>query len=235
MTATELKITEDQFSKLESVYSETFSQYNDNWKAEYHTLKKLEGVISQAKMHTYCVAMNKARKEALKNAPRVYAEVIKDWMAVLLDRTSELKKTYLEWTEKWAGEEVQRNIARKARYSEKYRGLNMDGIRAMTEMEKKAYYREQRFVWDSSPYIFDVAEFTKRALYDAVKHYESNIELLAYRLVNKNMAPVDTVISHSSIGVNIDLWMTNNSDSVHAWTIVASGPIQRPHYRYLVK
>jgi len=235
MTATELKLTGELFLQLESVYAETYTHYNDNWRAEYHTKKKLEGIISQAKIHKFCVEMNKTRKEALKIAPRKYSEGVGEWMEILLANTSDMKEEYLRWTEKWAGEQVERNINRKNRYSEKYGKVNMDGIRSMTAVEKKVYYNEQKFYYNSAPYIFDVVSFTKRALYDSEQHYLSNLENISRRLIIKKMLPVDTKIHSSRIGVNLDLTMTNSETYVKAWTIIASGPIQRPHYRYLIK
>jgi hypothetical protein len=35
--------------------------------------------------------------------------------------------------------------------------------------------------------------------------------------------------------VNIDMTLTDGEKTVKAFTIIAEGQIQRPHYRYLVK
>jgi hypothetical protein len=43
------------------------------------------------------------------------------------------------------------------------------------------------------------------------------------------------VVETSHIGVNINTTLTDGEKTVRAFTIIASGEIQRPHYRYLVK
>jgi len=58
---------------------------------------------------------------------------------------------------------------------------------------------------------------------------------LAARIEKKglNVEKIKTVTSH--IGVNLETTLTDGTKTVRAWTIVASGEIQRPHYRYLIK
>ena len=43
------------------------------------------------------------------------------------------------------------------------------------------------------------------------------------------------VVLLKTIGVNIESIITDGTKTVRAWTIVAEGEIQRPHYRYLIK
>jgi len=42
-------------------------------------------------------------------------------------------------------------------------------------------------------------------------------------------------LSTSYLDPNISTKITDGKKTVNAWTIIASGPIQRPHYRYLIK
>lgn len=67
-------------------------------------------------------------------------------------------------------------------------------------------------------------------------HYESSIQKLAARLEKKGVTE-DFIIQTSRIGVNIETVITSKDGkiTVKAWTIIAEGPIQKPHYRYLVK
>jgi hypothetical protein len=37
------------------------------------------------------------------------------------------------------------------------------------------------------------------------------------------------------VGVNVEMTISDGDKYVKAWTIVAEGTVQRPHYRYLVK
>ena len=69
----------------------------------------------------------------------------------------------------------------------------------------------------------------------ALLHYNNSIIRLALRIEKKelNQAKLELVTSH--IDVNISTTITDGDKTVKAWTIIASGPIIRPHYRYLIK
>jgi len=42
-------------------------------------------------------------------------------------------------------------------------------------------------------------------------------------------------VQTSHIDVNIDTTLTDGEKTIKAFTILAEGAIQRPHYRYLIK
>jgi len=65
-------------------------------------------------------------------------------------------------------------------------------------------------------------------------HYESSIVKLADRLTKKGITS-DFTIQNGRIGQNFEITITSGNIVTRAWTIIAEGPIQRPHYRYLVK
>jgi hypothetical protein len=48
-----------------------------------------------------------------------------------------------------------------------------------------------------------------------------------------NEENLKVVTSH--IGININTTISDGDKTVKAWTIIAEGEIQKPHYRYLVK
>ena len=66
-------------------------------------------------------------------------------------------------------------------------------------------------------------------------HYEGSIVKLANRIEKKGLIVEKLVVETSHIGVNINTTLTDGEKTVRAFTIIASGEIQRPHYRYLVK
>jgi hypothetical protein len=69
----------------------------------------------------------------------------------------------------------------------------------------------------------------------AILHYENSISKLASRIETKNLNVSKLEIIKSKIGLNLEMTLTDGIVTVRAWTIVAEGEIQRPHYRYLVK
>lgn len=77
--------------------------------------------------------------------------------------------------------------------------------------------------------------YISKELKFAEMHYENSIAKLAFRIEKKglNQEKINVVTSH--IGVNINTTLTDGQKVVKAFTIIAEGEIQRPHYRYLIK
>ena len=70
---------------------------------------------------------------------------------------------------------------------------------------------------------------------NAKAHYENSILKLALRIEKKELNQDKLKMVTSHIDVNIKTTITDGDNSVRAWTIIAEGEVQRPHYRYLVK
>lgn len=77
-------------------------------------------------------------------------------------------------------------------------------------------------------YIIDIKE-------DTIRKYESSIHKLASRIVEKGLDIDSLKMETAHIGVNIDTIITDGERTVKAFTVLAWGDIQRPHYRYLIK
>ena len=69
---------------------------------------------------------------------------------------------------------------------------------------------------------------------NAISHYEDSIAKLAARIEAKGLNVSNLKVKTSHIGVNIETVLTDGSKTVKAFTIIAEGQVQRPHYRYLV-
>jgi len=86
-----------------------------------------------------------------------------------------------------------------------------------------------------------IEKYIEKEVKRAEMHYEQSIEKLVLRLIRKGVdesKPFE--ITSQRIGVNFECMIqfhntSNEEKYVKAWTIVASGSVQRPHYRYLVK
>jgi hypothetical protein len=77
--------------------------------------------------------------------------------------------------------------------------------------------------------------FEAREVKNAELHYENSIIKLALRIVKKGLDQTALTMGTSHIGVNIETTINDGTKTVRAWTIIASGPCVRPHYRYLIK
>lgn len=70
---------------------------------------------------------------------------------------------------------------------------------------------------------------------DAVMHYDNSIKKLGSRLEGKGVS-TDFEMVHQRLGVNFEIIIKHpDGKFTKAWTIIAEGEIQRPHYRFLVK
>jgi hypothetical protein len=185
-----------------------------------------------------------ARLAELEANPTEAMKLHKEWVATLLPLTQDLKDRYLTSTEKWSTEQVQRNIERRDAYrilANSFKKLTDAFAKTLPDQERIDYFRkynsylgEQKFTYNSPAWYF-TPEFITRSIKDANEHYTGSIEKLAYRLSNKGMLINRVEVKNGRIGINLDMTFTDGDTVVKAWTIIAEGPVQRPHYRYLIK
>lgn len=158
---------------------------------------------------------------------------MKNLIEILTAETQSLKEQYIQQTEKWATEEFSR--LRKAfsniiEWQEKVYDRSVPALR--TEFMKK------RRIMDKMPreiYRNEIEGFVANQIENAKKHYEQSIKKLAARVEKKELNVDLLKATTTHIGVNIDTTLTDGDKTVRAFTILAIGEINRPHYRYLIK
>ena len=84
-------------------------------------------------------------------------------------------------------------------------------------------------------FCFDRKDYIERAFKQAEKHYFNSIDRLAYRIQKKQLNESNLTLKTSYIDQNISTTISDGDKTVRAYTIIACGDVQRPHYRYLVK
>ena len=77
--------------------------------------------------------------------------------------------------------------------------------------------------------------YVSHAVKAGERHYQLSIEKLAFRIAKKGLNVSQLSAVTSSVGVNINCTLTDGVKTIRCFTIVAGGPIQQPHYRYLIK
>jgi len=88
----------------------------------------------------------------------------------------------------------------------------------------------------SSLHRMGYEKFLERELKLANLHYQQSLDKLVYRLEQKGIVGNEFEVAHQRLGVNFEVIINlSNGNVVKAWTIIAEGPIIRPHYRFLVK
>lgn len=148
---------------------------------------------------------------------------MKNLIEVLKKETETLKIQYIDMTKKWA--------AREFEYMRQWANDYQKGKFGFDEASKK-YYRLPSCIVNSNG---TVEMYINQMVKSAENHYEHSIEKLAFRIQKKGLNQDNLKVTTSHIGVNIETTLTDGVKKVNAWTIIAGGAIQRPHYRYLIK
>ena len=170
-------------------------------------------------------------------------ELSKELVIKLTEETQSLKKQYLELTEKYAKEYFKKCEKKKEWDDKKWYdafGIEYNYISSTGFLSIRKYNRDYYNMNAARDSNFNIVKngydvFLKKELAKAEMHYEDSIIKLAQRISRVGLDYSKLEIKTSHVGVNIDMVLTDGTLSVKAWTIIASGPIQRPHYRYLVK
>jgi hypothetical protein len=142
-------------------------------------------------------------------------------METLLEQTQELKKSYIKKTIEWSKEEYKRLKDFVNDYNTNY-----------DSSKSKKYY--------SLPYCVvnpngNIEDYTSMQTEKAEKHYFNSIQKLASRILKKGLNESKLKMKTSYLDPNINTVITDGEKTISAFTIIASGNIQRPHYRYLIK
>lgn len=77
-------------------------------------------------------------------------------------------------------------------------------------------------------------KFIDNAKKAAEEKYNHSIEKLSARIEKKQLNEESLKIKTAHVGVNIETVLTDGNKTVRAFTIIAHGEVQKPHYRYLV-
>lgn len=156
---------------------------------------------------------------------------------LLFEKTVDLKLAFIEKTKKYAKNTFDRAMHRKdwtyEQWLENFSKVEKIGGREFTKLSKigVALREELRYFLQNGYDAFEATEVKY-----AEQHYKNSILKLAYRLREKGILD-NTVLEISSgkVDVNFECYIKHNGITTKAWTIIAEGPVQRPHYRYLIK
>lgn len=168
---------------------------------------------------------------------------------ILTKETQSLKLQYLSKTREWANKYYSLCEKRKA-WNDidwcNFFGLIPEIKNKNTSSEflgfPKGFYNSAKHR-EYSKYKNEIYKILKLGLENyilqqleyAELHYENSITKLADRISKKELNIEKLKVKTSHIGVNINTTLTDGEKIVRAFTIIASGEVQRPHYRYLIK
>lgn len=163
--------------------------------------------------------------------------------------TQILKEEYLQRTRDWAKKSYDSYIEKSKWNQEKW--CQIFGIQPRVVNEgtpnqfiafPKGFYntKESKTYSNAQNEISKIMrlgkdKYIQKMIEQAEHHYKQSLEKLAYRIKGSEMNFLEMQVITSKIGVNIDTIISDGTNRIEASTIIASGPIQRPHYRYLIK
>lgn len=168
---------------------------------------------------------------------------------LLKEQTVSLKEQYVEKTIEWATKDFNRYME-MSKWKEadwaKYLGVETRIANPGTTMEfitfhsgfyntkaSREYSRKKDEIYRVKRMGKD--EYILNARRKAENHYEYSIIKLADRISKKGLNEDNLRMTTSHIGMNIETTITDGVKTIRAFTILAWGEIQCPHYRYLVK
>ena len=156
---------------------------------------------------------------------------MKNLIDILTTETQSLKEQYIQFTSEWANQE----FYRLKQWIKDYCVWERENCRKK-EMRNE-YFKKQKISWSIPRDVYEnkIEQFVEKQIKNAEEHYTQSIAKLALRIEQKqlNINNLKAVTSH--IGMNIDTTLTDGEKVVRAFTIIANGEINRPHYRYLIK
>lgn len=205
----------------------------------------------QAKALGHQIAKADFKHEAVTSFKEDNVGLVKE----LTDKTQELKAKYIETCKKWEAEKfVSREVwladvdiimYDKGFYSEEfckrfkinYAITSQHGRTGVHLKYDSSYYKAKNQVEAVRAYIKAGLDYNvKKAERAAINHYENSISKLSQRLNDKGITnESEFTIESTYLGVNFECTIKTKELTVVAWTIIASGEIQKPHYRFLVK
>lgn len=142
---------------------------------------------------------------------------------ILKKETESLKIQYIEMTKKWAIKDFE--------YLRNWVNDYQKGKFGYDEASKK-YWKLPYYISNPNG---KVEQHVEKMVKKANEHYNFSIEKLCARIEKKGLNQQNLKIITSHIGVNIETTLTDDVKKVRAYTIIAGGQVQRPHYRYLIK
>lgn len=159
---------------------------------------------------------------------------MKNLVSILTKETQSLKEQYIQFTQEWATKEFDRLTKWLSDYNEWVETINF----ASADRSIRRDYMKKQSIIRKMPmevYRGDAEKFVADQVENAKKHYANSVLKLAARVQKKGLNEENLKATTSHIGVNIDTTLTDGEKSVRAFTILAAGEINRPHYRYLIK
>jgi len=182
---------------------------------------------------------------------------MKNLVEKLVGLTQEVKAEFIEFTKRYAENKFKTSEVRNTWGVQEwadYLGVQTERRESKTfqdykgeDLSPRVYFYKGFYNSKESKRYFNAKETARRItqkgrenfLASEVKKAESRYlaatEKLAIRIEKKGLDLDKLKVESGRIGVNFEITISDHIYMVRAFTIIASGAVQRPHYRYLIK
>jgi hypothetical protein len=210
----------------------------------YDLRKDWHQIKNEIKIHSDKLKSNIVVKEAKNSVPvikKIYPEGIAEdsITEILLEQTSILKEEYIARTKEYADVTFRKCKAISEMSREELIKKYPRTIINFKKEQETVLSKIGLDVLNSSLAIVKegIEKYKANKVYHAEVHYYGSIRRLVERLSSKGIIQAsDFKIETARVCINIEtLIRHNDGKTTRAWTIVASGEIIAPHFRYLVK
>ncbi len=168
---------------------------------------------------------------------------------ILKEETKSLKIQFLEKTREYSINYYNKIQERKNWYEVewcKFFGITPEIKNPNTRMEYLGYpkgFHNTKNSRDLNRFRNEISRISRMSLDEYINkelklseiHYDNSINKLAERIKLKGLNLDNLKVETSHIGVNINTTLTDGEKTIRAFTIIAGGDVQQPHYRYLIK
>ncbi len=168
-------------------------------------------------------------------------------LAQLISMTKDFKADYIQKVKEAAARMFENYQKQNARSYQEWMEIysiafemkkNYDGslFPSPIQMDKRFYSMRNKMLQAMEIVKGGFEKYEASEVKYAEAHFASAMEKLAYRLNQKGIVDGSNFeIKSARVGVNIEMLIYHGNEITKAWTIVAEGPIQRAHFRYLIK
>lgn len=176
------------------------------------------------------VMYNKLPKleEAIQKVAASESESYKSMILDLKKQTTELKEAYIAKTKAYREGEFDRLVNKYGKYTYEDYVAKFPGGKYGISKEGESLREKVRSMKAEGK-----EKYTKAYMKLAEMHYNQSLEKLGYKITEAGFDTTKVRLSSSSVGVNFSTEVTDGNKYMRAYTIIAEGPINAPHYRYL--
>lgn len=160
-----------------------------------------------------------------------------DLVNKLMSQTEDFKNTYIENTKSWSIKSFEgiSKMTEEGIINNRGVSTTFNGVTRMSHSKASyAYFKK------ISAIIYNgMDNYVSNKVKEAEMHYIQSIKKLAHKIKAKGLeiskVEVDSNYTKFAIDNSMEVVISDGTMTVRAWTILAMGEINAPHYRYLIK